>query len=94
MPSHRYALVMSWIVILMSVGIDRVWAVPASPGLLPLTAEDGSVVWGYMFGDEHLSWFEDDKTATRLSMIASRVFGRMPNKLRMVVCNPPLFRSA
>jgi immune inhibitor A len=34
-------------------------AVPAPPFPIQLENEDGSVLWGRMFGDEHLSWLED-----------------------------------
>ncbi|HOX43283.1 MAG TPA: M6 family metalloprotease domain-containing protein [Myxococcota bacterium] len=44
--------------VLLALG-ENARAVPAPPTPIQLTNDDGSGLWGHMFGDEHLSWLED-----------------------------------
>jgi hypothetical protein len=54
-----------WAIGLLVAGIlclaltTTAWAVPAPPFPIQLQNQDGSRLWGHLFGDEHLSWAED-----------------------------------
>ena len=49
------------LVVLLSVMVGSVWAVPARRGGLVVTQPDGSELTVYQHGDEHFHWMTNDK---------------------------------